>query len=261
MRRFLILLAAMAAGAAAVALVARQRGAASEARLERFVRTAIGQPSGPLGRITARWMVEDHRPIYPVMAQELALQPDDDLLDVGCGGAGLLESQAAHVRYVAGLDASEIQVDMARRRLAGRLASGTADIVQGDAAALPWEDGRFSAVTAYGCLEFVPDPLAALSEMHRVLRPGGRVVVTMGLPTDEAGQSGTKNRLGFPRWTAADGQRLLEEAGFGSVAVSPPPTRYFVLQLARGVKPATPPPGMEPGDEDRARSAGGSPSA
>jgi hypothetical protein len=40
----------------------------------------------------------------------------------------------------------EIQIRMARRRNRERIAAGTAEIVQGDAAALPWENGRFSAV-------------------------------------------------------------------------------------------------------------------
>jgi ubiquinone/menaquinone biosynthesis C-methylase UbiE len=192
-------------------------------------------------------MEADHRPIYPMMATELDLQPDDDLLDVGCGAAGLLASQATHVRYVAGLDASGIQVSLARRRLAERIDEGTAEIVLGDATTLPWEDGRFSVVTAYGCLEFVPDPLRALSEMYRVLRPGGRAVLTLGLATDDASTSGTKNRWGFTAWTAADGRRLLEEAGFADVSISPPPTRYFTLQLARGTKPASVPvPGPVP---------------
>ena len=48
------------------------------------------------------------------MAAELHLQPDDELLDVGCGSGRLLAEHAAHVRYVAGLDISEIQVGMAR---------------------------------------------------------------------------------------------------------------------------------------------------
>ncbi len=48
--------------------------------------------------------------LYPMLAGQLALRPEDDLLDVGCGSAMLLAEQAAHVRHVAGLDASEIQV-------------------------------------------------------------------------------------------------------------------------------------------------------
>jgi ubiquinone/menaquinone biosynthesis C-methylase UbiE len=174
------------------------------------------------------------------MARELDLQPDDDLLDVGCGSAAFLQRHAAHVRHVAGLDASEIPVGMARQRLADRLAAGTAEIVLGDAMAMPWPDDRFSIVTAYVLLEYVPDPLKALSEMHRVLRPGGRAVLSFGFPIKDASLSGTKNAWGLWRWSEADARRLMEEAGFGDVAVSPPPTWEFSLQLARGTKQASP---------------------
>lgn len=71
------------------------------------------------------------------MAGELDLQADDDLLDVGRGSAGLLEQQAVLVRHFVGLDASEIQLGMARRRLGDRIAAGTAEVVMGDAPGSP----------------------------------------------------------------------------------------------------------------------------
>jgi len=111
-----------------------------------FAFSFFGVPSGRLGSVGARVLPMLGRRLYPMMAKELDLRPDDDLLEVGCGSAGLLAEQASHVRHVAGLDASEIQVRMARQRLAERIAAGTAEIVLGDAQALPWEDGRFSVV-------------------------------------------------------------------------------------------------------------------
>ena len=243
MRRLVVL--AVGAGAAAAAAgmavgATRSRGAPGTGWLARLFFAANGLPSGLLGWLSARNMAYEHRPVYATMAGELDLRPDDDLLDVGCGSAGLLQRHAAHVRHVAGLDLSDIQVGLARRRLADRIAAGTAEIVLGDATALPWADGRFSVVTACYCLEFVPDPLKALSGMQRVLRPGGRAVLSLGLPTRDASLSGTKNAWGFPRWSGADARRLMEEAGFGEVSVSPPPSTYFLAQLVRGVKPASP---------------------
>ena len=242
MRRFLLLAAAGAAAVTAGVAVAtaRSRTATGGGWLERLFFAANGLPSGPIGWLSARNMAYEHRPVYATMAGELDLQPDDDVLDVGCGSAGLLQRHATHVRHVAGLDASAIQVGLARRRLADRLAAGTAEIVLGDAMALPWADGRFSVVTACYCLEFVPDPLKAMSEMQRVLRPGGRAVLSFGLATRDARLSGTKNAWGFPRWSETDARRLMEEAGFGDVSVSPPPTAYFLAQLVRGLKPASP---------------------
>lgn len=198
----------------------------------------FGKPSGPLGWVGARLLVRLARPYYRAMAAELRLQPDDDLLDVGCGSAGLLAEHASHVRYVAGVDASAIQVGMARRRLAERTAAGSAQIVLGDAGRLPWENGRFSAVTSLNTLKFVPDPAAALREMCRVLRPGGRAVVTLGDSQHAHGGattgSGAPDAWGQRQWSDADAQRLMEAAGFADVAVS---VLAGGFQLVRGVKP------------------------
>ena len=138
MRRFVVMTAAAAAAGMAIA-ASRMRSAPSASWRERFEFAAAGRPSGPLGWVYARVMAVGHRPVYAMLAGHLDLRPDDDVLDVGCGSAGFLKYQAAHVRHVAGLDASAIQVGMARRRLAERIAAGTAEIVMGDAAALPWE--------------------------------------------------------------------------------------------------------------------------
>jgi SAM-dependent methyltransferase len=199
----------------------------------------FGVPRGPLGSMGARLMPVMVRPLYAMMAGQLDLQPDDDLLDVGCGSARLLAEQASHVRYVAGLDASAIQVGMAQRRLADRLAAGTAEIVLGDAMALPWVDGRFSVISSLNCLKFVADPLKALSEMHRVLRPGGRVVLTLDEIVRNRGRSGTIDAFGQWQWSADDARRLMEEAGFADVSVTHAPTRLG-LQLVRGVTRASP---------------------
>jgi len=200
----------------------------------------FGVPHGPLGRVGARLMPTLAQPLYVMMAGQLDLQPDDDLLDVGCGSARMLAEQASHVRHVAGLDASEIQVGMARRRLADRIAGGTAEVVLGDATALPWEDGRFSVVGSLNCLKFVADPQKALREMRRVLRPGGRVVLTLDPPVREPDRSGKVSAFGEWAWSADAARRMMEEAGFADVSVGRGPTRV-PLQLVRGVKRASPP--------------------
>ena len=200
----------------------------------------FGVPSGALGSLGARMMPRMVGRLYPMLAGQLALRPEDDLLDVGCGSAMLLAEQAAHVRHVAGLDASEIQVGMARQRLAARIAAGSAEIVLGDAMALPWEDGRFSVVASLNCLKFVPDPPQALAEMQRVLRPGGRLVLTIDKQSDTWGRSGSIDAMGQWQWSEDDARRMLEEAGFADVSVADMPTRLG-LQFVRGTKPAAPP--------------------
>ncbi len=195
----------------------------------------FGRPSGPIGWVGARVMPFVSARFYGLIVTELDPHLDDDVLDVGCGSAGFLQQVATHARYVAGLDASEIQLGLARQRLRDRIDGGTAELVSGDAEALPWQDGRFSAVASLNCLKFVSDPDRALAEMHRVLRAGGRVAVLID-PEVSAAKSGTRNAFGEWQWSADDARLMTEKAGFVDVSVRGLPTSYLRLQLVRGVK-------------------------
>src|SRR4051794_16575996 len=88
--------------------------------------------------------------------------PDDELLDVGCGSAWL----ADHFSRYTGVDSSEDAVARAAER-------GHAVMLADLADGLPFEDERFDALVLKDLLEHVPDPVAAVSEARRVLRPGG----------------------------------------------------------------------------------------
>jgi SAM-dependent methyltransferase len=136
MRRAVAMVGAGVALAGVATLVVRSRGAIPEdVRL------------GALpGRQSSRFNTWTNRPSYRQVADHLEFGPDDELLDVGCGWGGFLVEHGSGLRYVAGLDRSEEKVRLARERLADRIAGGTAEVVLGDAGALPWEDGRFSVV-------------------------------------------------------------------------------------------------------------------
>jgi SAM-dependent methyltransferase len=177
-------------------------------------------PSGPLGWVNSHWtMPRLHSQLYKVMARELALQPDDELLEVACGSAFFLEKYAGHVGRVAGLDLSDVQIDLARQRLADRIAAGTAEIVQGDACTLPWPDETFSVVTVMGSFECFPEPEKVLAESYRVLRQGGRAVMNIG----EWVEDGTQTHRMLDAlwvWSEDDVRRMVEQAGFTDVTIS-----------------------------------------
>lgn len=100
------------------------------------------------------------------------------LLDAGCG-AGLLALLASlRGAQVTALDAAPGLLSIVRERLPA------ADVREGDLEALPFADTSFDAVTAVNSLFYAADMAAAMREFVRVVRPGGRVVVTAWGPPD-----------------------------------------------------------------------------
>jgi SAM-dependent methyltransferase len=93
------------------------------------------------------------------------------VLDLGCGAGRALMLARARGAEVAGLDASEPLLRIARSRLPG------ARIEQGDLEALPFADSSFDVVTGFNSLQFASDIPGALREAGRVCRPGGTVTM------------------------------------------------------------------------------------
>jgi ubiquinone/menaquinone biosynthesis C-methylase UbiE len=99
-------------------------------------------------------------------------QPDDRILEVGCGAGNVLEQIRCGELY--GVDLSNYMVENARRRLGSR-----ARIRKADAEKLPFGDGYFTKVFCTEVLEHVLHPETAVAEMSRVLAPQGRLIVSV----------------------------------------------------------------------------------
>ena len=102
-----------------------------------------------------------------------APEPGECCLEVGAGTGHITQFLAEHGLSVVGLDSSEAMLEVARQALDDH----QVDWQLGHAQALPYDDESFDLCLSVTTLEFVDDPGQMLSEMYRVVAPGGRMVV------------------------------------------------------------------------------------
>jgi SAM-dependent methyltransferase len=136
--------------------------------------TGSAERWGPLWGARARdWAMneERQRPTYEAAIRRVTLSGGERVLEVGCGTGVFLELASARGADVAGLDAAEALLAIARERVPG------AELRQGDMESLPWPDASFDLVAGFNSYFFAADMVAALRESARVARPGAPVVI------------------------------------------------------------------------------------
>jgi SAM-dependent methyltransferase len=177
------------------------------------------RPSGAQARATYADPLY-HYPNFRVILEELALTPDNHLLEVGCGGGALLKDALRSGCRAAAVDHSPDMVRLAREANRAAVEDGRLTVTHAPADRLPFPDGTFSHAVMTGVLGFLPDPVAALAEARRVLRSGG-LFVSLGSDPELKGTPGAPepmaSRLRF--YSAAELKGLALAAGFETADV------------------------------------------
>ncbi|MCL7414726.1 MAG: methyltransferase domain-containing protein [ANME-2 cluster archaeon] len=149
----------------------------------------------------------------------LDLKGDENVLDVATGTGYLAMALAPHVKWVIGIDITPRMLELAI--LAAR--EGGLDNIEnlvGDVEHLPFCEPEFDVVSARFSFHHFPAPLESLSEMARVLRPGGRLVIEDMVSSEDAAKSEYQNIMENLRdpshikhYRASELEHMMREAG------------------------------------------------
>ena len=159
----------------------------------------------------------------------LNIPPGGIVLDVGCGPASITASLARATGpsgLVLGVDLSEAMLARAVRAETGPQIG----FLHADAQRLPLRDATVDVVVSMAVLQLIPDPVAALSEMARVLRPGGRLAALVPTAGRAAGLWRRLPKFGANVFGEDEIGDILEEHGFVSVRTK----NFGTIQWFRG---------------------------
>lgn len=153
-----------------------------------FIAEQARHAHGPLGWLIAFIMARETWAQNRRAIDALEVQPDDHVLDVGCGpgrALSVLAARASRGRAV-GADPSELMVEVAVDRNREFVRAGRVDVTEASVEALPFPNAAFDKVLCVHVIYFWPDLDRALREIARVMKPGGRLALLVRTNADKS---------------------------------------------------------------------------
>jgi SAM-dependent methyltransferase len=198
------------------------------------------KPTGWLGRLILRNMNARHSRVTDWGLSHISIEKHQTILDVGCGGGRTVHKLAALATEgkVYGVDYSRESVAVAGKTNKEEIAAGRVKIIEASVSGLPFPDHVFDLVTAVETHFWWPDLPAGMSEILRVLKPGGQLVIVAEVyrnaPTKVAALVEKYLPLtGMKLLTVDQHRELFETAGYSEVEIVVDPEKGWITGMGR----------------------------
>jgi ubiquinone/menaquinone biosynthesis C-methylase UbiE len=170
----------------------------------------LAHPRGWIGRrLMVPTLNRGNKSMLDAAVEALAPRPGERIVDVGFGGGYALDRirEAVAPARAVGVEIAEAMIASGRERCGNAV-----ELHHADVAALPFDAASFDAVLSVNTIYFWPNPQAALGEIHRVLKPGGRLV--LGVRAKAAMILSPVTWFSFRLYSIAKLQEMMRAGGF-----------------------------------------------
>lgn len=187
-----------------------------------------GMPRGLIGRLFGNIMARHNGPDNEWTIELLHIEPSDRILEVGFGPGAAVESlvKLQPSVHLDGVDHSEAMLQAASSRNRYAMIEGKVSLQLGSVDQLPFEESCFDKAFAINCIYFWERPVKGLVELHRVLKPGGLLGITVRDKARDAYRAFRPERL----------RKMFVQSGFNNVDVIHNGIPSHPLSCALGVK-------------------------
>ena len=179
----------------------------------------FSHPKGTLGRFMLATMNLGHSPMAKWTFKQFDIPKDADIVDIGCGGGANVKRMLALAPngHVFGVDISEESVKKTKKVNKAELGK-RCRVFQGSVEKLPFKNGVLDLATAFETVYFWPDLVSSFQEVKRVLKEGGRFLVSCD--TGDPDKNWEEKIPHMKMYTAQDIKGYMELAGFIDIEVS-----------------------------------------
>jgi ubiquinone/menaquinone biosynthesis C-methylase UbiE len=187
-----------------------------------------GMPRGLIGRLLAQIMARYNNPDNRWTISLLDIGGEEQVLEVGFGPGAAIESltKLYPSTRIIGVDHSETMLKVASTRNQQAISAGTVTLQLGSVMNLPFANSNFDKAFSINCVYFWEKPVQGLRELHRVLKPGGRLAVTVR----------DKNRDAYKAFRPEKLKKMLHQAGFTNIEIATNGVPAHPLICAIGMK-------------------------
>ncbi len=191
------------------------------------------QPKGLMGRyLMSKIFNQGNADLNTFVKENLQLNINDQVLEIGFGPGQLIQNMAAMVPQgkIHGVDFSKAMLQEATRRNQKYIHAGLIELKQAECRQLEFSAQSFDKVCSSNTVYFWKEPLVYFQEMHRVLKPGGKVVIGFRDKPQIQGLNLSKDI--FNLYSQTDIVELLLKSGFVQAQIKEKPGQPFVSYCA-----------------------------
>ncbi|MHA6804086.1 class I SAM-dependent methyltransferase [Salinifilum ghardaiensis] len=163
----------------------------------RLLRRSFGRPSGLLGRVGGWVMARGNAATERHVVELADLRPEEVVVVLGPGPGLGVQAAAQWSGHVIGIDPSGVMLASCARRCAGLIDRGRVRLRRGTADSTGQPSGSVDVVLAVNTVQLWPDWDAALAELHRILTPGARLLLSAHRRWLPGGLAAHVERAGF----------------------------------------------------------------
>jgi ubiquinone/menaquinone biosynthesis C-methylase UbiE len=190
-----------------------------------FIKTYLAsqsrRPKGVIGKLMGKLMNKFNAQMNETTIQLLGIDEDEYVLEIGFGNGKYIAEIIEKVKgtHVFGLDFSDAMVKTASKLNKNSIEQGRVQIAQGEVEKIPFNDRMFDKIFTVNTIYFWSDPILGLQEIKRVLKPGGRLVITFR--SKDIMSQRTSDEYDFSLYTpeVEEVETLLKETGYSNISI------------------------------------------